>query len=88
MTSKIVKCPQCGNLTEYRTDNPARPFCSERCKLIDLGAWAEERYSIAGQPFMEGPRGLSPEDLGADEFSQAEHGHTVSPRSRNPRLDS
>jgi len=35
-------------MAEYRTDNPFRPFCSERCKLIDLGAWAEERYAIPG----------------------------------------
>lgn len=39
-------------MTEYRTDNPSRPFCSERCKLIDLGAWAEERYSIPGRPAL------------------------------------
>ena len=48
MKPKIVRCPQCSNQTEYKIDNPARPFCSARCKLIDLGAWAEERYSIAG----------------------------------------
>ena len=48
MTAKIVRCPQCGALVEYRTDNPSRPFCSSRCKLIDLGAWAEERYAISG----------------------------------------
>lgn len=47
MTAKLVRCPQCGASVEYRIDNPSRPFCSPRCKLIDLGAWAEERYSIA-----------------------------------------
>jgi endogenous inhibitor of DNA gyrase (YacG/DUF329 family) len=47
-----VACPSCGTLTEYRTDNRWRPFCSERCKLIDLGAWANERYRVptAGGP--------------------------------------
>ena len=35
-------------MAEYKTDNASRPFCSERCKLLDLGAWAEERYSIPG----------------------------------------
>jgi endogenous inhibitor of DNA gyrase (YacG/DUF329 family) len=35
-------------MAEYKIDNSSRPFCSERCKLIDLGAWAEERYSIPG----------------------------------------
>lgn len=48
MNPKRVRCPQCGATTEYDVANTSRPFCSERCKLIDLGAWAEERYSIAG----------------------------------------
>ncbi len=47
-TTTHLRCPQCGASAEYRADNPARPFCSARCKLIDLGAWAEERYAIAG----------------------------------------
>lgn len=55
MTARMVRCPQCGKIVEYRTDNPSRPFCSPRCKLIDLGAWAEERYAITG------PTGLSDE---------------------------
>lgn len=41
-----VKCPSCGARVEWRTDSPYRPFCSERCKLIDLGAWASDRYAI------------------------------------------
>ena len=53
MSLARIRCPQCGKMSEYRTDNPSRPFCSERCKLIDLGAWAEERYSIPG-PVVEG----------------------------------
>lgn len=48
MTAKRVRCPQCGAMSEYRVDNPARPFCSARCKLMDLGAWAEGRYAISG----------------------------------------
>ena len=51
----LVTCPQCGNVAEYTTDNPFRPFCSERCKLIDLGQWASENYRI--------PEPLKPEDL-------------------------
>ena len=35
---KLVRCPNCGKEIVYSTDNPFRPFCSERCKLIDLGA--------------------------------------------------
>jgi endogenous inhibitor of DNA gyrase (YacG/DUF329 family) len=41
----IVRCPRCRKETEYY-DNPFRPFCSERCKLIDLGAWASEKHRI------------------------------------------
>jgi uncharacterized protein len=48
-----VRCPQCGERAAYRADNPFRPFCGERCKLIDLGAWAEERYAIAGAPLLD-----------------------------------
>jgi hypothetical protein len=40
-----MKCPECGKETEYK-GNPSRPFCSERCKLIDLGKWAGERYRL------------------------------------------
>jgi len=40
-----VKCPQCGKETEF-TGNEFRPFCSERCRLLDLGAWAEGEYSL------------------------------------------
>jgi uncharacterized protein len=39
-----VACPQCGKPVEWAPDNRFRPFCSERCKLIDLGAWASESY--------------------------------------------
>lgn len=42
-----VKCPRCGEPAKW-TDNPYRPFCSERCKVIDLGAWASGGYVIPG----------------------------------------
>ncbi|MBI4469172.1 MAG: DNA gyrase inhibitor YacG [Acidobacteria bacterium] len=45
----MVRCPICK--TEVRwEDNPMRPFCSERCKLIDLGHWADESYSVGREP--------------------------------------
>lgn len=44
----ILNCPRCQNLTTWQ-DNPYRPFCSERCKLIDLGAWANDEYRIETQ---------------------------------------
>jgi hypothetical protein len=40
-----VKCPQCGTQTPF-DGNEFRPFCSERCKLLDFGAWADEEYSL------------------------------------------
>lgn len=39
-------CPQCGAPVVWGADAAFRPFCSERCRLIDLGAWAEGRYRI------------------------------------------
>lgn len=42
-----IRCPVCKQLTTWE-ENPWRPFCSERCRLIDLGAWASEEYRISG----------------------------------------
>ncbi len=44
----LVKCPRCGREMEYE-GNEFRPFCSERCKLIDFGAWADEEYSLPAE---------------------------------------
>jgi endogenous inhibitor of DNA gyrase (YacG/DUF329 family) len=41
-----MKCPICGKPTVWR-DNPDRPFCSERCRVIDLGNWASEDYRVS-----------------------------------------
>ena len=46
----IVKCPGCGRSLEWSATNKWRPFCSERCKLIDLGAWFKEEHAIPGEP--------------------------------------
>jgi endogenous inhibitor of DNA gyrase (YacG/DUF329 family) len=48
--TRIVKCPTCGKPLEWSDKNPWRPFCSERCKLIDLGEWASEGHRIPGPP--------------------------------------
>jgi endogenous inhibitor of DNA gyrase (YacG/DUF329 family) len=42
----IVSCPTCGKKVEWSDTSHYRPFCSTRCKQIDLGAWAEEKYVI------------------------------------------
>ena len=49
----MVTCPTCKKRISYDRSNPFRPFCSERCKLIDLGAWASEERTIAGRPVNE-----------------------------------
>ena len=41
-----VRCPACGGQALYAAENAARPFCSERCRSIDLGAWASESYRV------------------------------------------
>ncbi len=43
-----LPCPNCGKKIVYSSENPARPFCSDRCKLIDLGEWASESRRIPG----------------------------------------
>ena len=53
----LVKCPTCGRQAEY-TGNEHRPFCSERCKLIDFGAWADEEFALPSQT-----ESLSEEDI-------------------------
>jgi len=42
----VVACPTCGKEHVWDTSNRFRPFCSERCKLIDLGKWANEEYRV------------------------------------------
>lgn len=44
--TKVVSCPRCGVQVEWAPEHRYRPFCSERCKLIDLGAWANESYRV------------------------------------------
>lgn len=45
--ARIVPCPGCGGDSIYGTSNRYRPFCSERCKNHDLGAWASESFRVA-----------------------------------------
>jgi len=41
-----VKCPTCGKYIVWSEKHPWRPFCSDRCRMIDLGSWADENYRI------------------------------------------
>lgn len=60
----IVSCPTCEKQVIWNTEQQYRPFCSERCKLIDLGEWAAEEKRIAGES-------VNPEsDIDYDHFLQ------------------
>ena len=54
MKVRQVPCPTCGKPAPYVPDNAWRPFCSERCKSIDLGAWASEVYRIPAKEDEDG----------------------------------
>jgi len=56
---RVVACPQCGKPVDWTPQSRWRPFCSERCKLLDFGAWASDRYRV---PVEE-----SKDDTDADE---------------------
>lgn len=47
---RIITCPACKGTSVYAADNPFRPFCSERCKSHDFGAWASESYRVEARP--------------------------------------
>ncbi len=46
---QYVKCPSCKCQIAWISENVYRPFCSDRCQLIDLGAWAEQKYSVISE---------------------------------------
>ena len=47
-TVRTVACPGCGAPVRWEALSAFRPFCSARCKEADIGAWASERYRVAG----------------------------------------
>ncbi|MDA8444722.1 DNA gyrase inhibitor YacG [Paracidovorax valerianellae] len=51
--AKYVTCPACRGKSLYSPSNPFRPFCSERCKQIDLGAWASEEFRVPTEAPLE-----------------------------------
>jgi endogenous inhibitor of DNA gyrase (YacG/DUF329 family) len=53
------KCPTCGKAIEWQ-DNPWRPFCSERCKLIDFSRWANGEYRVPGRNVNPAETGEQP----------------------------
>lgn len=61
-TPRIVSCPTCQKPVPWDERSPARPFCSERCQLIDFGAWAGERHVIAGESVAPDPDASGADD--------------------------
>jgi uncharacterized protein len=57
-TQRWVECPQCGQPSLYASSNRYRPFCSERCKQIDLGAWASESHRVPDESPSDDIKGL------------------------------
>lgn len=67
MADQRVKCPTCRREIDW-SQSPYRPFCSERCKLIDLGAWLTEKHAIPGEPASdEAEHGASGKELDSSE---------------------
>jgi endogenous inhibitor of DNA gyrase (YacG/DUF329 family) len=62
-----VKCPTCGAPVPWTESSRFRPFCSERCRAIDLGDWAGERHRIAGSPLDRPADALDEADRDAAE---------------------
>jgi endogenous inhibitor of DNA gyrase (YacG/DUF329 family) len=52
MSALRVKCPTCGREIDW-SESASRPFCSERCRLIDLGAWLSEQRAVPGETVSE-----------------------------------
>jgi endogenous inhibitor of DNA gyrase (YacG/DUF329 family) len=48
----IVKCPTCQRAVPWTTEQLFKPFCSERCRMIDLGEWVMEEKRIAGESLL------------------------------------
>ncbi|MCC6303003.1 MAG: DNA gyrase inhibitor YacG [Gammaproteobacteria bacterium] len=62
-----VRCPCCRREIEWSAHWPQRPFCSERCRMIDLGAWASEEYRVAGRQIPS--PGAADEDPESEPFN-------------------
>jgi len=58
--SRLVACPNCGKRALWTPANAWRPFCSERCRLIDFGAWATERYRVPVTESNDQPEDAEP----------------------------
>jgi len=64
-----VKCPTCEKEVVWSSEAKDRPFCSERCKLIDLGAWADGSNAIPGKSVEE--------EMLSEQWAQAQQDHQL-----------
>jgi uncharacterized protein len=59
MATRATPCPSCKKPVEYSSERKTFPFCSEKCKLVDLGNWLDGRYRVQSEaPFSEGESDL------------------------------
>ena len=63
----IVDCPGCGRKVEFSPGQRWRPFCSQRCRNADLGAWASGAYVVKGPPLDDAPGQAERDDAANDE---------------------
>jgi endogenous inhibitor of DNA gyrase (YacG/DUF329 family) len=57
--NNTISCPICRSATTLDDSNLFRPFCSDRCRLVDLGKWVDEKYSITNFPEMNEDKNYS-----------------------------
>lgn len=69
---KMVSCPKCQTPALFSPENPYRPFCSERCKNMDLADWADGKYGIAITIPQEDDHLLSEDELEVLEMDPSE----------------
>jgi len=55
--TQYVHCPTCKQTVAWSDQSRYKPFCSERCKLIDLGEWLDEKNTVPGDPYISDDEG-------------------------------
>jgi uncharacterized protein len=60
---RTVPCPTCQRPAPFTPANRWRPFCSERCRTADLGAWASEQFRVPAQPSSDQQADAEPPPL-------------------------
>lgn len=66
-----MKCPNCDKPVLWK-DNPFRPFCSERCQMIDFGHWVDEDYAVPGEDLYVSPDQLDEHDGAAADAARGD----------------